>query len=688
MTMRSLNWTLAALAAGVMTASACGKDEPPKPQTSAATGATTAAAAADAGAGEAPPKGEEKAADRRMPEVAVTPATGAFAAPIVSRLSKDTFGLVVGTPKALVDGLGLEPLLAAGSAQAKDLVDAMVAATGKNLFELGAWSTIGIDLQAPAGVATLDVQKQGFIAFATLSDAKVFRAFVDDLAKKVEAPLKEEKVGDATLLTMDGRDRMVLVTTDTLVALVVIDRGTGATAYAKELATATPEQSLAGSLDFKVAVSGVASDEAGAYLNLGVIAPMFYGMSRGDGGAASERERAELELYKMVLGDLRGLAFGLDVTAESVELSMRMPLAPDALIRNLVANTTGVFPIVKATAEAPLFLAAGRIDLPGYMRVVDKMLAADGVSLSEIKGQMKELVGIDVDNDILSLFTGELGMVVGGDIKAIMAADNDAPWSKLGGGLALGVTSPDKMKALLGRVAGLKQLARAVRWDEATGVMSVPTPIDLTVTIQVAGNHLVIGSSPALAERVASGDGAGSFTAGLANARLKALVEQPDLAALLVMPQTLGAGWLLAVRGSDYRPSFPPPADPALTPKYEEYLKLRREIDEASEALEKKGMEQLMGVLDKVGFTVEAIKVAPDAIVGTIGQFTKGATVPEVVKEIVELQRSYAGGGDDDAERRGKLEKLWALESELRMPTEVRAIEAVPAPVPAPTPTP
>ncbi|MCC6622863.1 MAG: DUF3352 domain-containing protein [Deltaproteobacteria bacterium] len=663
--------------AGVLTFGACGKDEPAKQPTAAApTTATTAAAAPDAGTeGGTPPKGPETPEPRRDLDIAVTPATGAFAAPFLARLSKDTLAVGVGTPKALIDGLGLEALIAQYAEQSKELVEASMAATGKNLLDLATWPTIGVDLQGPAGVASLDAQKEGVVIFATLSDAAAFRALFDELAKRAEKTLKEEKVGDATLLELDGRDRTVVLIGDKWMAFVALDRGNGAAAIAKELATATPEQSLAGTPEFKQAVSGLASDEAGAYVNLGTIAKVLTAV-RGD---PSRRDEDEAELFDMVLGDLRGLAFGLDLTAESVEASMRLPLPEGALLKKLLANTTGVFPIVKATTEMPLFLAAARIDLPGYMSIIDKMMAADGVSLDEVKGQMKEFVGVDLDKDVLSLFNGEMGIAVLGDIQAMMASD-DAPWSKLGGGLTIGLANPDGMKAMMARLGGMKQLERVVRFDAATGAMTVPLPIDMTLTIQVAGSHLVVSTTPALAERIASGDAAGSFTAGLTNARLKALVDRPELAGLVLMPQTLGAGWLMVAKGSDYRPSFPPPSDPALTPKYDEYMKLRRELDEEQEASEKKSMEAIMAVLDKVGVTGEAIAVKPDAIEATIGQYTKGATVPEVVAEIVKLRAMGEGmDGSDDA-RRAKLEKLWALESELRMPTEVKTIEAVPAP--------
>ncbi|MFO0750730.1 MAG: hypothetical protein U1F43_34430 [Myxococcota bacterium] len=710
----------------------CGKKEaPPAPTTAPTSAAAPPAGAADAGKSgeEGQPRREPEGAQPSTPDAGGAPAqdvapndlsapTGIFAAPAIAMLPKDAIMVGVAVPQKLIDGLGLEKLRDTYATELQPWVDRVQAQVGKNLFQPSAWQELGFDLDGPAGVGAVDIRHQGMALFFTLKDPAALRKAIDELAKKNGATPTEEKVGDATVLSMGESDKAALIFRGNVFMMVVYEHGGGATAMAKELAGRAPEASLASTATYRSAVKGLAADEGGYFMDLGTFMNTMVSMKRDEpvGGLAPlqtaldeakkagnadevarleraiadeqrwaekrrSKEAAEAELVKSMFGDLGGLGAGFDLVGDAIEAQVRLPMAPDAKFKKLVKNVGGTLAIVKAMKEAPLFLAGAKIDLPAYMDIVAQAMKADGEDLGEVKAQLKQVAGVDFDTDVLGLFSGELGLGVTGDVKQMMASEE--PWSQLGGGAVIGLANPDGMKALLAKVASLEQLSRFVKWDAATSTATVPLPIDKTLTIQVVGSQLVIGTDPELGARAAAADSAGSFVPNLSNPHLKALLGRQDLAGVFVMPLTLSGGWLFAA-GRGMRMEMPKPGDPEAAAKYEEYMKLRKQVEEAERAAQEKSMAAMMAAFDRMGYLAEGVTVGDDGLVATIGQYLKEGTVADMVADLVKL-RMGANQADPDAEKlREMREQMWKLESEAMRP---KAIEA-PAVAPVPPKTP
>jgi len=718
--------TTHALVALSLALGGCGKKDTPPPQPEAQ---------ADAVPGAPAPIGDEQERPRRELEPA-TPAPspaeakpgdapalpGPFATPALFGVPKGAPFVVVGTPRKILDGLGYAALAQKHAALLAGVGREMAEVAGKDLFQLVAWAEIGIDLDGAMGIFMPELDRDALVTFVRLSDPAKFQAFVGDTAKKLEAPLTTEPVGDATLITVGGGDRNAwLIRGDILYAVAML-RGNGAAAMAKEIQARQAGDSLAALPELKTALEGLALDEMGVFVQLRSIldktlvaeveSPIKLSTDHLDaeleaakkaGNQAeitrleatiaeekaffervTKRRAAERDLVKGLVGELSTLAIGLDLSPDAAEATVRLPLASGGTLRGLLRNASDVQPILAATKDQPLFLLSGQVDPQAYLALIEKMMAAEGDDLSEARAALKETFAIDLDADVLAALSGEMGFALTGDVSRLLKASD--PRTELGGAFVLGLKSDAGLKALAARLSAQEGIKEMATWDEATSSLTLALPDDLKVQIVFEGNRLVASTDLETAKRLASG---GGFVSTVGNAKLEALFGRKDLAALFAMPHSFLGAWMFAMRGGSWTPELPADASAEAKAKLAELVALDAEIAPLRAAVEEARMKPITDALDKLGTMAQAVTMDAQGATAVFGVYPRGATVPEVIDALIDAamsqERREGEPSPDEVKLRELEDRRWKLESEIFSMNRPKVDELPPEEPEAPT---
>lgn len=685
----------------------CGKKDVPA---DVAATAPTEPGAADGDAGN--PRRDPEPAPTAKAETAPT-LPGPFATAGLFAVPKASPFVMVGSLKKVLDAIGYAglmekygPMIAAGNAQ-------IIEVTGKDLTKLATWAEIGVDIEASMGTFVPDMETNAFITFVQLSDPAKFAGFVNETAKKAGAPIASEKVGEATLFSVGDRDREAVLIKGSFLYVVNLMRGNGAAAIAKEIVTRTEADSIVSLPELKSSLDGIAADEAGMFVQLKPLLeksvldrmggstklasqyeePLAAAKASGDAAAIArleaaladekvyferieKRRAAELELAKSFVAELSTLVVGFDVGETSVEASVRLPLTPGGMLAGLFKNASDAQPILKLTKDQPLLLLSGQVDPAQYLKLAEKVMAADGVELAEVRAGLKEF-GVDLD-EVVGALSGELGFALTGDMATIIASGN--PQKELGGALIVGLKSDAPLKALLAKLATQQGVSELAKWDEATGTLTVTLPEQKPITVVFANNRLVATTDADVVARLAGSD---SFVASLTNPKLKALFERKDLAGLFAMPQTFSAGWLVAKSGYDrFTPPMPEDANAETKAKYEQIAKLDAEILPLRAKVEEQQMKPVIEAFAKLGTFAQGLTFDAQGANVTAGIYTS-APVQEVVATLIDLAMTGAQRGepsDDDKRLRELEDQRWKLESDLMRPKAAEPVEIAPDP--------
>jgi|GEM_PF-3959542 len=660
------------------------------------------------------PKTEDKPA-----AVAAPALPGPFATAGLYAVPKGAPFVVVGSAKKMLDAIGYAGLLDKYGMMLGSVGEKLVELTGKDFFKLASWGEVGIDLESPMGIYMPELSTQAIITFVPLSDAAKLIAFVTETAKKVEAPLVSEKVGDATLFTMGDRDKNAYLVKGSLLYAVTVMRGNGAAAIAKEIIDRKEADSIASLPELKTSLEGVAADELGAFVQLKSIlektmlaraeSPMKLAMgefekqledakksgdaatvARVEAAIASEKEyfertekrrAAELEMAKAIVAEVSVLTIGLDISEVAAEATLHMPLADGGMLKGLLKNASDMQPILKATKTEPLVALSFQVDPAAYLGLIEKAMATDGESLAEVRTMLTEKLGVDLDKDIIGALSGELGFALTGDAATLMKSKE--PAAELGGALVIGLKSDAGLKAIVAKVAAQEGASTFLKWDEATSTLNVTIPEQKPVQVVFTGNRMIASTDLDTAARLA---GSETFVAGVTNPKLKALLERKDLAALMTLSQSFVGGWMLlgATSRNGFTPPMPDNATAQVQAKYEEIAKLDAEIQPLRAAVEEARMKPMFAALEKLGTMAQAVTVNGQGVQATMGVYTKGATVPEVIADLIEMgmnvgKREAGEGSEADKRLRDLEDQRWKLESQLWDANRPKPEEAAPA---------
>ena len=633
-------------------------------------------------------------------------------APAVSYLPGDTvLAIATRDPAGLLETFGwsrLRPYLAKASEELRE-------ETGHDLLDPASWTEIGLDVHGSWGFAWLSLEDETFAFWATVRDRDAVRRFLDGIARKERDRLTAETFGDALVLQPPRDGNIAFVFRGDVVLFTVSNEGDAAgRAAALAVATTTADDSLARSTAFRGVTDdlGFGRDVAG-YVALRPIVYASLGLIGGDGSrepfssnrweldravndgaspeevralrAAVEEERRWIEeirraqatqraLLDTLFEPLGGLAFGLEVREDSIAARLVTDLPRGSLLRRLLRPGDGTPAFVRALDEAPLYLNYARLDLDVVKDVAERMFRAAGGDYEDFERRVRERLRIDLDQDVIATFTGEIGFAVTGHVTTGAARAMDVVQT-MGGGLSLGVRDADKARALASRFFEFPPIREIVRPSGDGWRFDVPGW--KTIDVALVGDQLVVTTEPGIVERLRSG-AAGGWLTGLAGQPLGALLRDDRAEAMWVMDLPSFA-WLViagAVSYHDDESSADRAADDGV-PYSDEWKRLAAERDDVSARADRlRGQrrtaqdEHAHALFQSLGIAAFVGHAEGDHFVACGGQFVAAGHLPTFVTTLVE----HVGGLLRLEETRDEIwtleERRWELEERLRTQRE------------------
>ena len=327
----------------------------------------------------------------------------------------------------------------------------------------------------------------------------------------------------------------------------------------------------------------------------------------------------------------------------ALKLKTYMQIAENSPWARMMKPTSGRAAVLLAADERPLYLCHAAIDLPAYLDMVDKLIGLEGVSVAQGKEVIKAATGLDLEADILSVFTGEIGFAVSGDLAQVMDAGDKAPQA-INGSATLGVTDVAKAVALLDKVAGLALFEGFVKKLEGNKGWEVPVPEWKSVYVTFVGKQLCISTDPGFAGRVAAGT-KGKYLAGLEDGELKELLDTPEPSGLAVLD--FGSFSFLffavAMKSGDWDMARAEAAGGEQVPYSQEYQDKKKELEEHGkkvrkmrDEIESETNERVGNMLKRVGVTVAVGKNVPGGQVGYGGHFVADESITALIDHLIE----------------------------------------------------
>jgi hypothetical protein len=657
---------------------------------------------------EAPQPSEEKSQPRRDPEVepggaakaAESPSVNdAFGTPALSVAPKTAPVFLSLRLKKLLDILGFDALKASQSDAFAALSAASLDATGKDLLDLGNFKTLGIDLERPAGLFMVDMQTEGGALFLRLSDRKAFEAALTTLAGKFGMPLKPEPLGEDVLYSLSDRDRATLLVRADMAYLVVLERGTGSAAIAKELATRKADDGLGSLPEMREAMTGLVADEGGLLLQPKLLLPAppaprdmsadsekVLAQLRLDLDAARkanntplaseieasiktiegetlrfrQRSEAEQRAFGAVTNGLSAVAVGFDASPEGFEVQANLPVGSDNGIAAATRNGE-VLTVLKTLAVRPLMSFGLDIDLTKGLGILFDIASVEGEDIEKMKAEFKSSFGLDLSADLPVMFDGRTGFALTGDIDALMKEGN---YEELFGfNVVLGVKDSEKVKALMGKVAEF--LRDAASFDAANATLTITGEKDRKFIARIAQNALVVSTDAEAASRMSNDN---SVLEAMTNTKAKDLLKQPEIAGFFEMSQMLPAMMLL--RGGNWEPPTPPVGmneSAELAAKRKELSDLDKEAKQLREAVEAPRTASLFAAMQKLGTWAQTLKRTDKGLVWRFGLYPEGATLAEALAAVVQaaMNAETSRNSPEQVKLRELEDKRWNLYSEI-----------------------
>lgn len=686
----------------VMAAVAGCKKDPPQEQ-SAPSGAAVA------GAATSEPAARRAEALARIPVDSLMVAVSGPAEDVLTRLGR----------KQVADALGSDYAMAAA---------AVTLATGHDLLDPAAWAGIGIDPKKPVGVAWLDARDEAGVVFASVSDAAKLRSFVEGGVRRMGGELTEEKVGDATVLGVEGTREALAVLTKDAVYVVFTDRRSADTrAYASAIARQSRDGALASSPRFVKALDGLAF---GRDLTVWVDVPrivaevqrhvakrpedwappkhmeMELSDARASGDAAAvqraeqaiaqrrsdherwrRRDAAELELLEAALGGLDGVAMGAEVDGEAIRVKAWSTLRDGSTLAKLLRGGEEVPAVLRSLTARPLFATGGVLDPATALAVAHMMARADGEDLDAGFDEARDELGFDPRTELYPVLDGRAGFAMTGDVAQIVAAGRDGE-RLLGGTLTLGVTDAQKARAALQKLWELKPLLPLVSQDKANGTARLAIPKWRDVHVAVVGDTIVATTDADALGRLAK-EGRGALLEAEKGA-VGSVLGDAKQSGFLALDGRLVALLFLSGSGDWDPPEASPPADPSA-----EWTAKRKELEAAqARARElRKKREDLQNraaleVSEVLGLSAASARVEGGALVVQAAQSFGAPSVPaaaaRITRTVMETQAQSKATRKQMWDAEDEVDKLRNELARLGEQDRARAVERLVPPPPLP----
>jgi hypothetical protein len=417
----------------------------------------------------------------------------------------------------------------------------MTSEIGVDLLDPEAWQQIGLDRHGPVGAALLDIEAEGFVAYASLTDARVFGSFIERMVERIgqRDELSSAEVGHALVYRLG--DEVSVVLRENVAMLVFVDDPERAPRdYVATIATIDPREALSHEKSFVWAREQIEpADDGMMFIQPAGLLAQFeremlgrdsdYGLryaqdeldrARSVGDPPErikeleqrveeerrwKRERetqqaGEKELIRAVFGPIQAFVAGGELRDDGISAHARVLLPGDGLLARVFVPMDVESPLLRALDQPPLMALDGRADMQALMQLIEMAARADGENLQELNAQLRDATGVDGLLDVLPLLTGAGGFVLTQmhepDVKRMYDAEKN-----LGLAAYVAVTDPERVRKLLDgllRSKRVPELSRAKRGDG--WLLSVPNWHEVSLTL--VGDRLVASTDIKLADRI------------------------------------------------------------------------------------------------------------------------------------------------------------------------------------------
>jgi len=612
------------------------------------------------------------------------------------------FVAVAANPQGILDRLGREHLIKKYAKYYEMGVAEVTQAVGHNILVPANLKEIGLDPTAAVGFALLSVNRPRGVFFAKLSDPDKFKTTIYAVSGKLNERLEPHVVGEAIAICPSHDEEVCFVLRDGYLFFHFADMpDEEALAAAKDFAGGPKEGSLADLPEMKSASANLKyGKDAAAYVNTAGLMSQTMNMDSTWALESVNRSKKELERAKKennpedikyweervrddqkwydeqtrrnaarkeamegLFDGLGGVSFGLEITSKAIKMKSYVQIAENSLWARIMKPVAGKAAVLYAIDERPLYLFHAGISLPEYLNVVDRLVGMEGFSVAQGKEVIKAATGLDLEADILSVFTGEIGFAMFGDLARALDGMDKAPLA-FGGAATLGVTDVAKATALLDKVAGLSMIEGMVKKLDGNKGWEVPIPEWKPVYISFAGKQLCISTDPGFASRVASGK-PGKYMATLENGEVKELLEMPDISGLGMLDfgsfSFVFFGMARSFGGMDMAMAEAPSLQDV--PYSEEYKKQKQELEDhrkkvrkMRDDIERETYDRVAKMLERIGITIAVGKNVPGGQVGFGGHYVADESITALIDHLIE-----DGMALEELDRTRRKE-VWALE--------------------------
>jgi hypothetical protein len=417
----------------------------------------------------------------------------------------------------------------------------MSSEVGVDLFDPEAWQQIGLDRHGPIGIALLDIEAEGFVAYASLTDARKFGDFIERMVERLGRgdELSSAEVGRGLVYRLN--DDASIILRENVAMFVLVEKPERAPRdYVATIATMDPREALSHDKSFAWAREQIEPADDGMFFiaPTGLIMQIEremvgsdndYGLryaqdeldrarSAGESAARIKELEARLEeerrwkqereaqqagareLIRMMFGPIEAFVAAAELRDDAISGHARMLIPGDSLLARVFVPMDVESPLLRALDQPPLMVLDGRADMQALLQWVELLARADGDSLQELNAELRDATGIDALVDVLPLLTGTGGIVLTQarepDIKHMHEAEKN-----LGLAAYVGVTDPERVRKLLDNLLRSKKVPELSRAKRGDGwVVSVPEWHDVTLTL--VGDRLVASTDSKLADRI------------------------------------------------------------------------------------------------------------------------------------------------------------------------------------------
>lgn len=428
-------------------------------------------------------------------------------------------------------------------AEYAEMVSDMKRDVGLDLLDPAALTTIGIDVTAPVGVASLSFDDDAFVLFGGAGNSTALVELFERLAKK---PLRPETLGEAQLYAIN--EDLTLVLRHGMFAIVFVeDHRAGQPDYAQEVARIDPAQSLAHATAMERAHLGMPQDaDVRALLDVAGIMRDELDLSRrrdqemaGESsrrlaearqrGASAEeiaslqqqlqsqqdfavRRQRERQVAELLLARTIGAVQGIGLTADADATRgllgrMHVALEPDAVFRQLLVESEAPTAL-QALGDEPQLVLSTQVEPGVALELFAQAALASGTSYADINDEMLRDLQVDFDRAVRPLLDGRGTFV----LTAASPIDRKRPKAvqeAMGGILALGVNDEAKARTLLDEVIGKhterRPDQRLTRTPEISGWTLSRDEAPRTLHFGIVKGQLVVGTDLATIRRLRDG---------------------------------------------------------------------------------------------------------------------------------------------------------------------------------------